>query len=116
MPNVTIYHNPYCSKSRQTLALLEDRNIQPNIIEYLRTPPSVNELKTILKQLGMTARALMRTKESLYQEENLNNPDLSEDELIQAMVDNPILIERPIVMVNDKAAIGRPPERVLEIL
>lgn len=116
MPNVTIYHNPRCSKSRQTLALLEKQNLPITIIEYLKTPPDTNTLKTILKQLGITPRALLRTKEVLYKEKGLDNPHLTDNQLIQAMLENPILIERPIVVANNKAVIGRPPENALEIL
>lgn len=113
---VTIYHNPRCSKSRQTLALLQDQSIEPEIIEYLNSPPDAATLKKILAMLGLSARELMRTKEAAYKEQGLNNDDLTEDQLITAMVSNPILIERPIVLTNNKAAIGRPPEQVLEIL
>jgi len=114
--NVTIYHNPRCSKSRQTLALLQDRNIEPEIIEYLKTPPDKATLKSILKKLGLSARQLMRTGEPAYIENNLDDDSLDEDQLIEAMIANPILIERPIVLADDRAAIGRPPESVLDIL
>ncbi len=113
---VTIYHNPRCSKSRQTLALLEERGLEPRIVNYLQTPPSAKELDGILKKLGMEPRELMRKKEAPYKENNLDDEALSRDALIQAMVDHPILIERPIVVANGKAAIGRPPEQVLDIL
>lgn len=113
--NVTIYHNPRCSKSRQTLALLAERGIEPVIIEYLNTPPDRDTLKKLLQLLGLDARALMRTKEAIYKELNLAAVE-SSDKLIDAMVANPILIERPIVVSGDRAAIGRPPENVLEIL
>ncbi|QPJ64210.1 MAG: arsenate reductase (glutaredoxin) [Candidatus Nitrohelix vancouverensis] len=113
---VTLYHNPKCSKSRQTLELLEGRGIQPTIIEYLKNPPSAETLKTLLSQLGMTPRELMRQNEDEYAECKLDDPSLSEDELIDAMINNPILIQRPIVQCTDKAAIGRPPEQVLDIL
>ena len=116
MPNVTIYHNPRCSKSRQTLILLEEKGITPTIIEYLKIPPSADDLKKILKQLHCSARQLMRTKETVYQQKKLDNSCLSEETLIQAMIENPILIERPIVIANNKAALGRPPENALEIL
>lgn len=116
MSQVTIYHNPRCSKSRQTLALLEERNIAPNIILYLDNPPSTAELSELLAKLGMSARELMRKGEDAYKDNNLGNAELSEAELIQAMHDFPKLIERPIVVVSDKAALGRPPEQVLEIL
>ena len=113
---VTIYHNPRCSKSRQTLALLEENGVQPTIVEYLKTPPSAADIADILAKLGVEPRDLMRKKEAPYIENNLGDASLSRDSLIQAMVDNPILIERPIVLANGKAAIGRPPESVLEIL
>lgn len=114
--HVTIYHNPRCSKSRQTLKLLTDRGIEPEVIEYLKTPPSRERLKEILALLGMGPRELMRTKEQAYKENRLDSPELGRDALIQAMVDNPILIERPIVIADGRAALGRPPERALEIL
>ena len=112
----TIYHNPRCSKSRQTLALLEERGIAPRVVDYLQTPPSAAELKTILKQLGLRPRDLMRKGEPLYAELGLKDRDLDDDALIALMVANPILIERPIVVSGGKAAIGRPPESVLGIL
>lgn len=114
--SVTIYHNPDCSKSRQTLALLDEQGVAPIIIEYLKTPPTAEILKAILARLGFSPRELMRTKESVYADLELDNPDLSDDELIDFMVEHPILIERPIVLANGKAAMGRPPEQVLEIL
>ncbi len=113
---VVIYHNPRCSKSRATLQLLQEKGIEPEIIEYLKTPPSKEELEAILNKLGMEPRDLMRKKEKVYKEKGLDNPDLTRDQLIQAMIENPILIERPIVLVGDKAALGRPPENILEIL
>ncbi len=113
---VTIYHNPRCSKSRQTLQLLHDRAIEPEIVEYLGRPPSTAQLKEILDLLGLAPRELMRRKEAPYTELGLADEGLSEDALIEAMVQNPILIERPIVLANGKAALGRPPEAVLEIL
>ena len=113
---VTIYHNPRCSKSRQTLQLLEDNAIEARVIEYLRQGPDAATLKKILKQLGMSARELLRKGESVYKENNLKDQDLTDDELINFMVEYPILIERPIVIANGQARIGRPPESVLEIL
>lgn len=113
---VTIYHNPRCSKSRATLALLTERGIEPEVIEYLKTPPSPGTLRQILGMLNLGPRELMRKKESVYKEAGLDNEALSDDELIDAMITHPILIERPIVLANNKAAIGRPPESVLEIL
>ena len=112
----TIYHNPKCSKSRQTLELLKEKGITPTIIEYLKTPPTSETLKTILDQLGMEPRDLMRKKEDVYAELKLDNPSLSDDALIDAMTKHSILIERPIVLANGKAALGRPPEQVLDIL
>ena len=114
--STVIYHNPKCSKSRQTLELLKENGITPNIIEYLKTPPTAETLKTILGQLGMAPRDLMRKKEDAYSELKLENPSLSNDDLIDAMAKHPILIERPIVLANGKATLGRPPEQVLEIL
>lgn len=111
---VRIYHNARCSKSRATLALLAGREVE--VINYLDTPPSASELKHLLKLLGMPARKLLRTGEAVYKERGLANPALSDDELIAAMVAHPILIERPIVVANGKAVIGRPPEAVLAIL
>lgn len=113
---VTIYHNPRCSKSRQTLGLIEEKGVKPKIVEYLKEPPSATELKRILKMLGMKPRDLMRKGESVYDELGLKDKDLKDDELIALMVKHPILIERPIVIVGDKVAIGRPPESVLKIL
>ena len=113
---VTIYHNPRCSKSRATLELLREQGIEPDIIEYLKTPPSQAELARILKMLGMAPRELMRSKEAEYREQDLDNAGLKTKDLVRAMHDTPKLIERPIVVANGKAAIGRPPEQVLEIL
>ena len=108
----TIYHNPRCSKSRQTLALLEERGVDLDVVEYLNTPPSASELKAILARLGLSARELMRTKESVYAEKNLGDAALDEDALVAAMVADPILIERPIVVLGERAVIGRPPENI----
>jgi arsenate reductase len=113
---VAIYHNPRCSKSRATLELLEAQGVKPKVIEYLKTPPSAAELKAILKKLGLSPRDLVRNGEALYAELGLKDRQLSDDQLITLMVANPILIERPIVVSGGKAAIGRPPEKVLEIL
>jgi arsenate reductase len=113
---VRIYHNNRCSKSRATLALLEQRGDPVEVINYLDTPPNANELATLLKQLGMRARELMRTGEAEYQSLGLNDPSLDDATLIAAMVAHPRLIERPIVVANGKAALGRPPEAVLAIL
>lgn len=114
--SVTIYHNPRCSKSRQTLALLQNKGIEPTIIDYLSSPPDAAMLAEILDKLGLEPRDLMRRKEAPYKALDLADAAKSRDALIQAMVDNPILIERPIVLSGGQAALGRPPEQVLEIL
>ncbi|MEE3254033.1 MAG: arsenate reductase (glutaredoxin) [Nitrospinota bacterium] len=114
--SITIYHNPKCSKSRQTLKLLQEQGIKPAIIEYLNNPPTAEKLKEILSLLGISPRDLMRKKEDEYKELGLANSDLSDGDLIDLMIKNPILIERPIVFANGKAALGRPPEQVLKIL
>ncbi len=114
---ITIYHNSRCSKSRDTLALLQQRGIEPNVVAYLDTPPDTATVRGLLKKLGLAdARALMRKGEAEYKDLNLADPALSQDALIAAMVAHPKLIERPIVVNGDKAAIGRPPENVLGIL
>lgn len=114
---VKIYHNPRCSKSRETLELVKSKGVEPEVVLYLETPPDAQTLRQLLNLLNMTsARKLMRQKEDLYTSLNLANSQLTEDELIQAMVDNPKLIERPIVVAHGKARIGRPPEAVLDIL
>lgn len=116
MSQTTIYHNPRCSKSRQTLELLESQGIQPTIIKYLDTPPDRNALVHLLAMLHMKPRDLLRKGESEYKELGLSNKDLSDDQLIDAMVAHPRLIERPIVVNGDQATIGRPPENALNIL
>jgi arsenate reductase (glutaredoxin) len=113
---VTIYHNPRCSKSRETLALLRDRGIEPTVVEYLTDTPDAATLDALLKKLKLEPRDLMRRKEAPYRELGLDDPGLSRQALIKAMVEHPILIERPIVVKGAKAALGRPPETVLEIL
>jgi len=113
---VVIYHNPRCSKSRATLALLHERGVTPKVIEYLKTPPTRETLEALLERLDLEPRGLMRTKEKIYRELGLKDPALSRDQLIEAMLAHPILIERPIVVAGDKAAIGRPPENVLGLL
>lgn len=114
---VKIYHNPRCSKSRDTLSLLKANSIDPEVVLYLETPPDAATLRQLLKMLNMSsARELMRQKEDLYKSLNLADPQLSEEALIQAMVENPKLIERPIVVSHGQARIGRPPEQVLEIV
>ena len=114
--SVTIYHNPRCSKSRQTLQILDEKGIEAQVIEYLNTPPSSGELSNILNLLGIRPRDLMRKNEAIYKELGLGDENMSDDDLIAAMLANPILIERPIVVANGKARIGRPPESVLEII
>lgn len=112
----TIYHNPRCSKSRQALELLQARGIEPEVVRYLDTPPTADELSTLLDMLGLEPRQLMRTKESEYTALGLDNPELGRQALIEAMVQHPRIIERPIVVSGTKAAIGRPPELILDIL
>jgi arsenate reductase (glutaredoxin) len=114
--SVKIYHNPRCTKSRLTLGILEEKDIDFEVIKYLEDTPSIEELKSLLEELGMDPRSLMRTFEAPYKENNLDDESLSEAQLIQAMVDNPILIERPIVKTDKGIAIGRPPENILAIL
>lgn len=115
--SVVIYHNPKCSKSRETLALLEENNVQPEVVKYLEAPLSVELLKTLYTQLGLAnVRAMMRTKEDIYKDLGLGDASVSDDQLFAAMVANPKLIERPIVVANGKARLGRPPEQVLELL
>lgn len=113
---ITIYHNPRCSKSRQTLRLLLDRGVEPRIIEYLKTPPDEPTLARILEQLGLSAHELARTGESLFKELGLDANPPDEAEMLRVLVDNPKLIERPIVVTPRGAAIGRPPENVLGLL
>jgi arsenate reductase (glutaredoxin) len=113
---VRIFHNAACSKSRATLALLEQRGEQVEVINYLEQPPTACELKLLLRQLGMSPRELLRTAEDEYQQLGLADAALDDDALIAAMVEHPKLIERPIVVANDRAVIGRPPEAVLSIL
>jgi len=113
---VTIYHNPRCSKSRKTLELIESRGLTPTIVHYLDSPPSAQELRHLLKELGMTPAALMRKGEQAYKALKLSESTLSDEELIDAMINQPILIERPIVTTSKGACIGRPPENVLALL
>lgn len=113
---VTIYHNPKCSKSRQTMDLLAQKAITPTVVKYLDTPPDAATLSAILDMLGLEPRELMRKGEAEYKELKLDNTALSREQLIQAMTENPRLIERPIVVNGNKAALGRPPEQVLDIL
>jgi arsenate reductase len=114
--SVVIYHNPRCSKSRETLQLLQAQGIEPQVVEYLKEPPSKSRLKQLLKLLNMEPRQLMRHTEPEYQALGLDDPALTREQLVEAMVAYPRLIERPIVVNGDKAAIGRPPQQVLEIL
>ena len=113
---VTIYHNPRCSKSRATLKLLEERGVDYEIVEYLKTPPDAATLDGLLTGLGLEPRDLMRKKEAPYKENGLDDERLTREALIAAMIANPILIERPIVVTGGRAALGRPPEAVLDIL
>ena len=113
---VTIYHNPSCSKSRQTLEIIKKKGIEPIIIEYLKVSPTKDKIKEILIILSYAPRDLMRKKESVYIKNKLEDSSLSDDSLINFMVKNPILIERPIIICNNKVTIGRPPEKVLDIL
>ena len=116
MSDFCIYHNPRCSKSRQTLQLLEDRGIEPVVRLYLQDPPTEDELRRLLAQLGIGARALLRRGEQAYRDQQLAEATLSEDALIAAMIQHPKLIERPIVVKGDRAVLGRPPENVLALL
>ncbi|MBB3102261.1 arsenate reductase (glutaredoxin) [Azomonas macrocytogenes] len=116
MNELKLYHNPRCSKSRGALGLLEARGLAFTLVRYLETPPSAEELKDILAKLGIPPRALLRTGEDEYRELGLADPALGDAQLIQAMVEHPRLIERPILIAGDKAVIGRPPEKILDIL
>lgn len=114
--SITIYHNPRCSKSRETLNLIRGKGIEPRIVEYLKTPPDAATLAVLLERLGLTPRQLIRTGEPLYRELGLNDPDLPDTRLIEAMSEHPRLIQRPIVIRGERAVLGRPPEQVLEVL
>lgn len=116
MTELTFYHNPRCSKSRAALELLEGRGLTPTIVRYLETPPTNTELKSVLGKLGIAPRQLLRTGEDEYKQLNLADTSLSDEQLIDAMVAHPRLIERPILIAGDAAAVGRPPEKILEIL
>lgn len=116
MIDARIYHNPRCSKSRATLALLREHDIEPEIIEYLKTPPTAAEIDGVLALLAIAPRELMRGNEDDYARLGLGDTSLTHDELVQAMVDHPRLMQRPVVLIGDKAAIGRPPEAVLAII
>ena len=115
MSKITIYINPACSNCRNTLQLLEERGIKPEIIEYLQTPPSKNELAHIL-EMGVSAKDLIRTKEAAWQELGLDLDNTSDQDLIDAIVANPIIMQRPVAIYGDKAIVSRPPEKILEIL
>jgi len=115
MEKVTIFHNPRCSKSRNALALLEEKGVEVEVVKYLETPPTKESLKEVLKMLGVSARELMRTKEEIYKSLGLKDVE-DEEKLIEAMVENPKLIERPIIIKEGKAVIGRPIENVLELI
>lgn len=114
--SITIYHNPRCSKSRETLQLLQERGIEPEVREYLKDVPTADEIRVVLAALGISARELLRTKEAEYKEAGLDDSSLDDDAVIDAMTRFPKLIERPIVIKGNQARIGRPPESVLEIL
>ena len=116
MTDLTLYHNPRCSKSRGALELLEARGLTPTVVRYLETPPNAAQLRDLLGKLGIGARDLLRTGEDEYKTLNLADSSLSDDGLIDAMAAHPKLIERPILVAGDKAMIGRPPEKILEIL
>lgn len=116
MTDLILYHNPRCSKSRAALELLEQRGLTPKVVRYLETPPSVAELTSILARLGIRPRQLLRSGEEEYKRLDLANASLSDEQIIAAMVAHPKLIERPILIVGNTAAIGRPPENILEIL
>lgn len=116
MTDVTIYHNPRCSKSRQTLTLLQERGIEPDVVLYMDNPPSKKKLRELLKMMNLSARDLLRTSEDAYKARGLSDKSLSEDDLLDAMLEEPRLIQRPIVVSGGKAALGRPPENVLGVL
>jgi arsenate reductase (glutaredoxin) len=113
MPDITIYHNPRCATSRKALALLRERGVEPRVVEYLKTPPDRATLKRLLKMLGLPPRALQRKKEA--KEAGLDQPSLSDDQIIAGMEKHPIAIERPIVVKGDSAVLARPPETVLKL-
>lgn len=115
MAEFTIYHNPRCSKSREALALLRDKGVEPTVIEYLKTPPSASELRAVIEQLRIKPEQLVRKSEEIYKSRYANKT-LSDAQWIDAMVENPSLIERPIVIRGKRAALGRPPENVLQLL
>lgn len=116
MPIYTIYHNPRCSKSRQTLELLNERGIDPEVVDYLTAPLSTLALQTLSQKLRVSVVDMMRTKEQVFKELELGDTGVTDDQLLQAISQNPILLERPIVVCGDRAVIGRPPENVLELI
>lgn len=116
MTDLTLYHNPRCSKSRAALELLQSRGLAPDVMLYLETPPDAAQLRDLLGKLGIGPRQLLRKGEEAYKELNLADPDLNDEQLIAAMVAHPKLIERPVLVAGDKAVIGRPPESILELL
>ncbi|MBX8509685.1 arsenate reductase (glutaredoxin) [Pseudomonas cichorii] len=116
MTDLTLYHNPRCSKSRGALELLQARGLTPDIVLYLETPPDASQLRDLLAKLGIGPRQLLRSGEDDYKALNLADPSLSDEQLIAAMASHPKLIERPILVAGDKAVIGRPPENILELL
>lgn len=116
MTDAILYHNPRCSKSRAALELLQQRGIEPQVLRYLETPPDAEQLRQLLRQLDLTPRQLLRSGEDEYRSLGLDNPALDDDQLIAAMLSHPRLIERPILVVGERAVVGRPPERVLELL
>ena len=111
-----IYHNPRCSKSRETLQILDERQIEPEIIDYLEDPPTPEELTRIIELLGLTARDLLRTTEPVYRDAELDDDSLTDEEIIEAICEYPALLQRPIVVAGNRAVIGRPPSKVLEII
>nr|ART39185.1 H442 [uncultured bacterium] len=113
---IRLFHNPRCSKSREALALLREHGVEPQVVEYLKQPPSAAQIDRLLTLLGMQPRQLMRRGEAVYKELGLDDPGLSRGALIEAMASQPILIERPIAMRGERAVLGRPPEKVLELL
>ncbi len=116
MQQPRIYHNPRCSKSRATLELLRERGFEPEVVEYLKSPPTADELADLLRMLAMEPRDLARKQEAAYREAGLADSALSRDQIIRLMVEHPAVIERPVVVYGSRAAVGRPPEKVLEIL
>lgn len=116
MNDLVLWHNPRCSTSRRALELLRERGVEPRLVLYLETPPTALQLQRVLGLLKLEPRELMRTREAAYRDAGLDDPTLDRDALIEAMVANPILIQRPVALSGDRAALGRPPERVLDLL